>query len=100
MERVWRSSSSSNVAWKFAPVKQTLQEIESQGELTVLVEAIYSLRFLAVISLRNSSENGCFHPGWCTPYMTVSWAWPVQLRQFLLEEVIEQFMPMLAEKNK
>jgi hypothetical protein len=82
MERVWRSSSSSNVAWKFAPVKQTLQEIESQGELTVLVEAIYSLRFLAVISLRNS------------------WAWPVQLRQFLLEEVIEQFMPMLAEKNK
>jgi len=22
---------------------------------------------------RISSENGCFHPGWCSPYMTVSW---------------------------
>jgi hypothetical protein len=21
--------------------------------------------------LAGSSENGCFHPGWCSPYMTV-----------------------------
>jgi len=26
--------------------------------------------------------------------------WPVQLHQFLLEEVVEQFIPMLAEKDK
>jgi hypothetical protein len=45
-------SSSSNTAWKFAPVKQSLHKIESQRWLITLVEPIHPLLFLAVISLR------------------------------------------------